>query len=272
MQRQPVKPGLVRLRIRVAHRKVSHQRARMGSGHAGAKTKLPRHRAGGGHDVPLPGARDQDGGPPPQYRPCERSNGRRWAAAATVIGGHGLKDMLGRLAAPSHLTHGRALMGWQRVDLGLAGPAAERAFARPAGTGAPASRLGERSGSRIVVDRRSEARGGRDRGWLRQPGGTLCVAQPLYRELRQVERGDPCHRKPRVREKRDCRSAAGQARPTSAAGQGRLGGVPPGLRPGEGQRRAPVFGPRTARRAPIGRRGNTSGSARLGASRDDQSA
>ena len=224
VQRQPVKQGVVLFGLRIPNLQVRYQRARMGGGHAGAKAKFQCDRTSCGHDVPLPGAHDQDCGLPPERRPCERLDSLRCAAAVAVISRHGLEHVLGRFAAPSHLAHGRALMRWHGVNIGLGWPSAERAIACPAGAGTPAARFGDGAGARIIVDRQGEAWGDRDRCRLRQPGGTLCLAQSLDRELRQVERGDPCHRTLPVRERRDCRSAAGRVLLTSAADQGRHGG------------------------------------------------
>lgn len=127
--------------------------------------------------------------------------------------------MFGRLAAAPHLAHGRALVGRQCVYLALAWPLP--VLPCPARTRPPPAAAGHRAGSRTVVDGRGKARSQRRRGlrppdWPLQLRQALDPAEPFDRELGQVERGDPGHRTHPVRGKRDCRSAGGPARPTSA--------------------------------------------------------
>jgi hypothetical protein len=65
----------------------------------------------------------------------------------------------------------------------------------------------------VVVDRRCQPLARRNRFRpLERPSEP---AQPPDRKLGQEERGDPCHRKHRIRVRSDCRRARGAARSTS---------------------------------------------------------
>src|SRR3546814_4125594 len=84
---------------------------------------------------------------------------------------------------------------------------------RPTSTRTPAAAARHRTGARIIVDRfgkaRSEPRGFRRRARARD---RRCPSQPLDRELRQEERGDPGHRTPPVRGRKVARRADAQVR------------------------------------------------------------
>ena len=144
-------------------------------------------------DVSLTDAFDQDRRTSDAPTWCLDQRGR-WSP---LVEWHRLEGMPGLFGAASHLAHRRTLV--RRQSRNLRGNLRLRrcAIACPARTWPPATTPRHRTGARIVTDRRGQDRrcaGAR----LTRLGWPLQPAQSLDRQLRQEERGDPCHRKPRA--------------------------------------------------------------------------
>jgi hypothetical protein len=192
MQRQPVQQSAIGVMVGGADVNVGDERARLRRRHADDQPEAQRRRTGRDHDLAAADLVDQD-----QRRRVRDGAGtlalhrRVTGCAEDIVGPLAPERMLGRLRTPTEFAQGGAPVRRHGLDAAL-DVVSRPTLPRPPGARTPSTAPRHRTGTGVIIDRREQDRQPLRRRALRP----LYPTQALDRQLRQKERGDPCHRTP----------------------------------------------------------------------------